>query len=311
MRRLSFFSVLFLLLAGALVMESAAWAGSGSALLPSSTGGNTSNAPNLGLTAPPEAPAPPPAQDTKKPTQPPAKPTKADATPPSTPFPVPPNMPTNTASILSTFSPPNPATMPSPAEQAARLASLKKLQSLAQNPAAMSPTVTFVSDPKSLQPGQLPTIIVNHPDRSALFDVLGQSLPLKLSFHFSDHSTLSAEDAATVTRQLGLSTKEISASCFLSLRGTLLTERGNAIISGMETGAPTANYDGAIKNVILLVEAVCPMPKKLPAGAGVVNQYGERAVVDLGSVFCTPPTHQSSVATVSYNGTAHTSCAYQ
>ncbi len=137
------------------------------------------------------------------------------------------------------------------------------------------------------------------------------TLPNSLTISFGNKSSFGADDFALIGKKLGLSHKQISSSCALSLHGLLKTDKGSYVIGGGMSPQTVVAYDGTIKSAIMSAQALCLASGNLPPGDGVMIKMNDRFVVPLQSIGCSVPDFKASSLVITYDGSGKSQCVYK
>ncbi|MDE2030429.1 MAG: hypothetical protein KGI97_07705 [Alphaproteobacteria bacterium] len=165
-------------------------------------------------------------------------------------------------------------------------------------------------DIKNLRPGELPTKIIHKPDQSRMLAEAYKDRPNVLSIGFSSQSLFGARDVAAIHAKIGLSRNQIPDSCLLTVRGLVQTSKDASMIDGGNASQVQVRYDGMIKGYMMNAVALC-LATHLPPDAGFLTETDGRYVVPLHFIRCPPPNRQTSMLTITYDGTDKAQCVYQ
>jgi len=247
----------------------------GNVLLPSTSNGSDSTAPNLGISptsSPPTATNPP------------------SVAPVVTPQAAPP------APIASPNSSALPQTSVPPA---------------VNEPSDIVTSPVSVADRAKLPPGTMPTMVVHQADTSDLTAEATKDLPYGLTIRMSGQSIFGANDVQQITQKLGLGHDQVASSCILTVRGLLQTDKGTYIIDGGASPQVALRYDGVIKNYLMSGNALCAADPNLPQGSGFLTEIGGRYSLPLQMINCPAPNRQASQLMITYDGGKSAQCVYQ
>jgi hypothetical protein len=141
----------------------------------------------------------------------------------------------------------------------------------------------------------------------------GKKLPHALSIGYAENAGIGPHDTSIIKSRLGIAEDKIKDVCSLVLNGTLQSNKGMYMAPlNMIAAHLIVKYDGTLSNVRLNIMTSCAKPASMPSNSGIVIQTGDKYMIPLSQVACTPPANQSvTQLAISYAGDGKGQCTYQ
>ncbi len=140
-----------------------------------------------------------------------------------------------------------------------------------------------------------------------------KTLPRALDVSLGENSSLSLKDLRILREKLGLENEDISSSCSLVVRGSLITDKGTYTIGDGFSAQTTVYYDGLIRNYSMAMMASCLADERnLPPSNTSILKLKNRFLVPLNPVLCPAPASKKIpvALVITYNGGRTPQCDY-
>lgn len=277
----------------------------GNVLLPSEASGGGDSRPNLGLSPAKPSPAAPASPPTAAAAAAKGQANAPESFPALPPLRVPPPTVTEVPPIPK--SPDSEAAPPVNASAAADLLAKFAPTKETPIPSMPPPTVTSSGSTTIIKTASMPSLSAMMPNMESLGIKMS-----RLNVTISNQSVWGPADIGKISDQLGIAPGKVPETCLLSLRGTLITSESAATFDTGAKGKDETLYIGTISNMYATVLALCPANGPVPPGKGIIQQVGDKYVVQLGFGSCPPRTAAPPTELIiHYAGNGQAKCEYQ
>lgn len=143
------------------------------------------------------------------------------------------------------------------------------------------------------------TQVMKLPDSSAQLQPPAENLPNSVAIETDARWT--PGDIQKVSDQLGIVPKQVTSLCKFSVKGYVVSDKGNVPYDAGTASHITVKYDGKAVMAILATMALCSTNIQLPPNKGTIMQIGDYYAVPLGSGSCQLPADKPMPAKIAFN----------